>query len=380
MRTKPTVDSPKPASRYLAAGVAATVLLTGCAKEAAPTKAVTPVRVSTVSNLDLSSGYRYSANIAANSQVNLAFKSGGYVESIQQRKGADGRIRPLESGDTVSQGEVLARVRESEYSDRVKQAAAQLAQAQSAADHSKEDFTRATRLLASDSMTKSDYDIVRARHDSDAAALENAKAALAQATTALNDCSIRSPMNGWVLERSVEVGALAGTGTAAFVVADIHLVKAVFGVPDTSVNLAHLGDSQTITTSSLSGEFHGRITSISPSADPKSRVFSVEVTIPNPGTQLKPGMIATLTLGAGAKAAAVAAVPLGAVVHSSKKADGFAVFVLEEQGGKSVVRERDVQIGDTVGNMIGVTQGLKIGERVVTLGGTEVKDGDTVQV
>src|SRR5262249_21806593 len=180
---------------------------------------------------------------------------------IQQRKGADGRIRPLESGDTISQGEVLARVRESEYSDRVKQAAAQLAQAQSAAEHSQQDFARATKLLATDSITKSDYDSVKARHDSDAAVLENAKAALTQATTALNDCAIRSPINGWVLERSVEVGTLANTGTAAFVVADIHLVKAAFGVPDTTVSLARLGDPQTITTSSLNGEFHERVTS-----------------------------------------------------------------------------------------------------------------------
>jgi RND family efflux transporter MFP subunit len=355
-------------------------LAAGCQKEIAITKPITPVRVSSVSNLDTSSGYRYSANITAYTQVSLAFKSGGYVDSIQQRKGADGRIRPLETGDRIAEGEVLARVRESEYSDRVKQATAQLAQAQSASEHSKEDFARATKLLASASMTKSEYDGVRARHDSDAAALENAHAALAQSTTALKDCSVVSPMNGVILERNVELGTLAGTGTPAFVVADIHLVKVVFGVPDTTVSLARLGDPQTITTSSLNGEFHGRITSISPSADPKSRVFSVEVTIPNSDARLKPGMIATLSLGAGPQRHPVAAVPLGAIVHSSKKADGFAVFIVEDQGGKAVVRERDVAVGDAIGNMIGVTEGVKVGERVVSVGGTQVKDGEAVQV
>src|SRR5262249_33230164 len=155
--------------------------------------------------LDTSSGYRYSANIAANAQVTLAFKSAGYVDSIQQRKGADGRIRPLETGDKIAEGEVLARVRESEYADRLKQATAQLAQAQSASDHSNEDFARAAKLLASASMTKSEYDGVLARRDSDAAALENARAALAQSTTALKDCSVISPMNGVVLDRNIEL-------------------------------------------------------------------------------------------------------------------------------------------------------------------------------
>lgn len=355
------------------------LLAAGCEKPEATSKAATPVRVSAVSNLDSSPGYRYSASIAADSQVSLAFKSGGYVQTIEQRKGADGRTRPLETGDTVAQGEVLARVRESDYSDRVKQAAAQLAQAQTALAHSSEDFSRATKLIAADSLTKSDFDAVKARNDSDTAAVENAKAGLAQAKTAFEDCAVRSPLDGWVLERNVEVGALAATGTPAFVLADVRRVKAVFGVPDSAVGIVRLGDPQTITTSSLSGEFHGRITSISPSADPKSRVFSVEVTLPNPENRLKPGMIATLVLG-GKAASPVVVVPLGAVVRSTKVRDGFAVFVLEELSGKTTVRERDVQVGDTVGNMIGVTRGLKTGERVVTVGGTEVKDGDAVEV
>ncbi len=182
------------------------------------------------------------------------------------------------------------------------------------------------------------------------------------------------------MERDVEIGALAGTGTQAFIVADTHLVKAVFGVPDTTVQSAILGTPQTITTSSLRGEFHGKITAVSPSADPKSRVFSVEVTIPNGDNRLKPGMVATLPLGAGKLEQPTTVVPLSAVVRSSKHADGFAVFVIEDQGGKSFAHERVVEIGDTLGNMISVTQGLKVGERIVVVGGTQIKDGDEIQV
>ena len=91
-------------------------------------------------------------------------------------------------------------------------------------------------------------------------------------------------------------------------------------------------------------------------------------------------MIATLTLGAGPQRRALAAVPLGAIVHSSTKTNGFAVFVIEEQNGKTIVRERVVEVGDAIGNMIGVTEGVQVGERVVSVGGTQVKDGDAVQV
>ena len=340
----------------------------------------TPVRVTSVGTFEGSGGIRYSANINAFTQVTLSFKSAGYVDNIAQRTGADGRIRVLQVGDRVTRDEVLAHIREGDYLDKVNSAKAQLAQAQAAYDKSQLDFERASKLLSSDSLTKAQYDSAKASFDSNAAELANDKANLQLATTALSDCSLRSPLNGWVVERDVEIGALAATGTQAFIVADTLLVKAVFGVPDTTVQSAKLGTPQTITTSSLPGEFHGKITAVSPSADPKSRVFSVEVTIPNGDNRLKPGMVATLSVGAGKVEQPTTVVPLSAVVRSSKHANGFAVFVIEDQGGKSFAHERVVELGDTLGNMIGVSQGLKVGERIVVVGGTQIKDGDEIQV
>src|SRR5262249_10158454 len=153
-----------------------------------------------------------------------------------------------------------------------------------------------------------------------------------------------SPLNGWVLSRQAEVGALVGSGSQAFVLADTHLVKAVFGVPDTRVNQVKLGAPQIIFTTSLPEEFRGHITSVSPSADPKSRVCSVEVTIPNPHNRLKPGMIATLNLSSPGRPSPVTVVPLSAVVRSTQHPDGFAVFVVSRQSGKTLAHERNVEI------------------------------------
>jgi membrane fusion protein, multidrug efflux system len=354
-------------------------LSSSCSHETTTT-VPTPVRVTSVGTFEGSGGIRYSANINAFTQVTLAFKSAGYVDNIAQRKGADGRTRVLQVGDRVTQDEVLAHIRESDYVDKLNSAKAQLAQVQAEYDKSQLDFERASKLLSSDSLTKAQFDTTKASFDSNAAGLADAKANLQLAATALNDCSLRSPLNGWVVERDAEIGALAATGTQGFIVADTHLVKAVFGVPDTAVRSAKLGTPQTVTTSSLTGEFHGKITAVSPSADPKSRVFSVEVTLPNEDNRLKPGMVATLSVDAGKQAQPTTVVPLSAVVRSSKQADGFAVFVTEDQGGKSFAHERVVEIGDTLGNMISVTRGLRVGESVVVVGGTQIKDGDEIRV
>jgi len=365
---------------FIFAVLLASALFAGCEHAAPPAHNAIPVRVSAAGTLEESGGLRYSADIEAFTQVSLAFKSGGYVDHILERKGADGRKRVLEVGDRVSQGEILAHVRQSEYSDKANFAEAQMDQVQANYDKAKLDFERATNLYKTDSYTKVQYDAAKAAVDAGAASVESARANWQQAKTALADCSVQSPLTGWVLSRNIEVGALVGTGTQAFVLADTHLVKAVFGVPDTRVSYVKLGAPQTITTTSLPREFHGRITSVSPSADPKSRVFSVEVTIPNSDDRLKPGMIATLTLGAGKLEPVTTVVPLSAVVRSTQNADGFAVFVVTDQAGKSIARERTVEIGDTQGNLISVTKGLKPGESVVVTGGTLIKDGDEIKV
>lgn len=365
---------------FVLATLVAAAFCAGCEHRNPPAPEATPVRVGLVVTLAESGGLRYSANIEAITQVSLAFKSGGYVDRVVQRRGADGRTRILQVGDRVSQGEILAHVRESEYSDKANSAKAQVDQAQANYDKARLDFERATNLYKSDSYTKAQYDAAKASFDSGAASVESAKASWQQTRTALTDCSLQSPLTGWVLSRDIEVGALVGNGTPAFVLADTRLVKAVFGVPDTRVGFVKLGAPQTITTTSFPDEFHGRITSVSPSADPKSRVFSVEVTIPNSDNRLKPGLIATLTLGAGRLEQPTTVVPLSAVVRSSQHAEGFAVFVLTKQGEKSIVGERTVEIGDTLGNAISITKGLKPGESVVITGGTLVKDGDEVKV
>src|SRR5262249_37312291 len=146
----------------------------------------------------------------------------------------------------------------------VNSAKAQMDQAEANNAKAKLDFERAANLYKSDSYTKAQYDAAQAARDAGSASVASAKANLEQARTALNDCSVQSPLTGWVLSRNVEIGALAGTGTPAFLLADTRQVKAVFGVPDTRVGDVTLGAAQTVTTTSLPEEFHGRITSVSP--------------------------------------------------------------------------------------------------------------------
>jgi multidrug efflux pump subunit AcrA (membrane-fusion protein) len=76
----------------------------------------------------------------------------------------------------------------------------------------------------------------------------------------------------------------------------------------------------------------------------------------------------------------VTVIPLSAVVRSIHDPSKFAAFVVEDQGGMSVARSRDIQVGETYGNQVSVTQGLSVGEQVISVGATITKDGEQVQV
>ncbi len=183
---------------------------------------------------------------------------------------------------------------------------------------------------------------------------------VSEANVALAYCELRAPFSGWVVKRSIDLGSLVGPATNGFTLADTESVKAVFGVPDTSISRVRLGQHLAISTDALPQQFAGRVSAISPAADPKSRVFSVEVTIPNPKNQLKSGMIASLALNGVQLPQSVLAVPLSAVIRDPARVDSFAVMVPEGSGDSATARLRAVELGDTYGNMIAAKGGLSI--------------------
>ena len=212
------------------------------------------------------------------------------------------------------------------------------------------------------------------------ASVSGAQAQVSEANVALAYCELRAPFSGWVVKRNIDLGTLVGPATNGFTLADTESVKAVFGVPDTSMNRVRLGQHLAISTDALPQQFGGRVSAISPSADPKSRVFSVEVTIANAKDQLKSGMIASLTLNGQQLPESVLAVPLAAVIRDPAHADNFAVMVTEGTGDPQTARLRAIELGNTYGNMIAAKGGLAFGERVITTGVSLIKSGDKVRV
>jgi multidrug efflux system membrane fusion protein len=338
------------------------------------------VRVRLVEERSQLAGARYSGSVEPRTRVDLAFKVGGYVRELAQVRPREGGSRTVQEGDFVTRGTVLAVVRESDYQQKVGAAQAGLAEAVAAQKQAQLDVERAQKLLASHAVAAAEVETAAVRVETAAARAESAKSRILEAELALGDCTMRAPIDGVLLKRPIEVGSLVAPGTLAFVIADTKSVKVLFGAPDRLVEKLKLGGVLGVTFDAVAGQFSGTITRIAPSADPKSRVFEVEATIPNGQNQLHVGMIAKLTIPEDSLQGQALVLPLTSVVRSPREARGFSVFVVEDERGKTIARLRDVKLGDVVGNTVIVAEGLTANQRVVSMGATLITEGEPVRV
>jgi multidrug efflux system membrane fusion protein len=343
-------------------------------------KAPIPVLVRSVQEPSDARGARYSGTIEPETRVDVAFKVGGYVRELLQVKSQEGTQRKVQEGDFVSAGTALAVVREGDYQEKVAAANAQLAQSMASQSQAQIDFDRSKKLLTYGAVPTAELDTNTSRLASAKALVQSAQAQLGDAQLLLKDATLRAPIDGVVLKRAVEAGTFVSPGSPGFSIADVTNVKFVFGAPDGLLDKLTLGTPLSVHVDAVGSDVAGTITRIAPSADSKSRVFEIEVTIPNADGRLKPGVVASLAVPALTQTGTMSALPLTGVVRSLKDPRGFAVFVVTDEASGSVAHARDVTLGAVIGNEVQVLTGLAKGERIVTMGATLLVDGARVRV
>jgi RND family efflux transporter MFP subunit len=314
----------------------------------------------------------------------------------------------VEPGATVTRGLILARVRASDYQAVVDEAQgsrdestagitaaeAALAEAQAGSTQAKADFGRIAALWQQESITKPAYDASKARLDVAQAKVDAAAAAviaaqqraaaaaaqLQEARIALADTELRAPFDAVLLERRVDVGTLASPGSPAFTVADLHLVKARFSVPDTALHMFGAGMPLPLTVDAFANErFQGHVLSIAPAADPKSRSFEITVAIDNPTMKLRSGMIASTHVADETVDRHQVRIPIDALVHDPTR-DRYLVYALDQKDeGITAVKAVDVRPGPLVGNQVSILDGLTAGQRIVASGANLLRPGDVVR-
>jgi len=220
------------------------------------------------------------------------------------------------------------------------------------------------------------YQVAQKQYDLRAAEgqLMSAKAKASGAEAQLSYTKIVSPINGVVTDRPFYVGETAPIGSPILTVMDLSQVVARAHVSQQEAAALKVGDAASL---SLPGgtPVPGSVSLVSPALDPNSTTVEVWVQARNPGMQLKPGASVKVSMVA-EKVAHAIVIPAQALLTSPDGAG--SVIVLDSS---NVPHKQKVETGIRNGNDVQITQGLKAGERVVTVGAFELdkEDPDVLQ-
>ncbi len=197
------------------------------------------------------------------------------------------------------------------------------------------------------------------------ATYKDALAAYEQSALALKKTTLTSPIAGVVIEKKVSDGQLGSSGSEAFIVGNISTLKVLLPVPDSEILTWKKDQKVNI---SLYNEIRtGTVTQIYPSTNSKTGSINVEVSIPNPELNWKPGQVISASKSMNQSEALL--VPVEAVIST-----GNDPYVFKAVNGKAV--KTAIKLGKVTNNQLEVVSGLQAGDQIVTQGAGTLFNGD----
>ncbi|WP_454598005.1 efflux RND transporter periplasmic adaptor subunit [Qipengyuania sp. SM2507] len=286
--------------------------------------------------------------------------------------GEGGRVVsvPVDAGDWVNQGQVLAVIDRSVQSQQVRSARAQIEVARSEANLAQANLDRALQLVERGFISKADVDRLTATRDGAVARLGVAQAQLGELQARNERLNIVAPAAGLVLSRDVEPGQTVGGGSPPlFLIARGGEIEMLAQVGETQLSNLSTGVRAEVTPVGSEKTYTGQVWQLSPIIDAQNRQGTARIAMSyEPG--LRPGGFATARIASGTVVAPV--LPESAVLSDR---DGSFVYIIDSD---NKAQRRSVTTGSTTPAGIVVTEGLTGRERVVLRAGGFLTEGESV--
>jgi RND family efflux transporter MFP subunit len=338
------------------------------------------------------------------SQTFTLLNASGYV--VAQRKAAvaskvTGRLVALnvEEGNRVRKGEVIARLENDDVRAARSQAEANLnasrhnlEQAKAEMDDATITFQRNKTLMEPGYISKAEYDASEARYKRVVASVATAEAAVRAAVAALQNAQvaveytfIRAPFDAVVLTKNADIGdivtpigAAADAKAAVVTIADMDSLQVEVDVSESNLQMVKIGQPCEIQLDALpDSRFRGTVHMIVPTADRTKATVLVKVRFFDKDMRILPEMSAKVAfLSREAKddeQKPRTAVNASAVSGLNGKK---SVYLIKEN---RVVR-MPITLGEKLGDMVEIVEGLKAGDRVVLKPLEKMKDGQRIKL
>ena len=276
---------------------------------------------------------------------------------------------PFQNGGTAKKGDVLMRLDTSSETAQLHTAEADLALA-------KADLDRAKDLAARKVISQSEYDSAESKYKQKAGIVDNMRSLIAKK-------EIRAPFDGQLGIRQVNVGQTINAGQLVVALTALNPVFVDFALPQQNLPKLSEGLQVHVYSDAIPGEeFKGKLNAINPMIDAVTRNVTLQATLDNSKHELRPGMFVKVDVILPTKQQTLI-VPGSAISYAPF---GDSVFIIEKKrDGKTgkdglVLRQQFVRIGESRGDFVAITEGLKTGETLVSTGVFKLRNGMAVTI
>ena len=356
------------ATLALLVGVGTTAACRGGDEARAETAAATavvvgPENVAVVRLQDVRTGPALSGSLQAEQEATVrAELSAAVVQTF------------AEVGQRVGRGAILARLDDRAIRDTYLSTQTAVTTAQNNYSVAARELQRAQTLAKAGAIADREVEYARNAAASASAQLANARAMHANASKQLSYTQIRAPFDGVVSQRQVSAGDVVSPGGAMFTVVNPASMRLEASVPANQLSAIRVGLPVEFSVTGYPNRvFAGRITRVSPTADPATRQVGIVATIPNAGNTLVGGLFAEGRVASETRTAPVA--PVSAVDER-----GLRPIAMRVKNGR--VERVDVQLGirDETHEIVEIRLGLTPGDTVLLGAARGVSPGTPITV
>jgi RND family efflux transporter MFP subunit len=317
------------------------------------------------------------ATLTSPAQANAVLTASGYV--VARRKAAVASkgtgtliFLGVEEGDKVKKGQVIARLDDSDVAASLQRARENLRVVEADLNDAKQSLERQRVLLARDMVARSEYDIAEARYKRVIAGIDAAKFAVKEAEVAVNNTRIVAPFDGTVLKKNADVGEIvaplagaASSKAAVVTIADMSSLEVEADVSEANITRVVPGQACEIRLDAYPDRrYQGYVTKIVPTADRAKATVLVKIKFKNYDDRVLPEMgakIAFLAPGSDespARAKSLLTIPVAAVASRNGRQ---VVFQVKDDRATGL----PVVLGERMGNLVEIKEGLKEGDKVI---------------
>jgi len=225
--------------------------------------------------------------------------------------------------------------------------------------------------------------VSKAELDSAESKFKQKNASADQMRSMITKKTVRAPFDGQLGIRQVNVGQTVTAGQQVVSLQSLDPVYADFALPQQYLSELKKGLEVRVTTDAASGHvFHGKLSAVNSMVDVATRNVALQATLENPDHSLRPGMFAKIEVVLPQKQRSLV-IPGTAVAYAPF---GDSVYIIEkkkdEKTGEETqaLRQQFIRIGETRGDFVSVTTGLKAGEEIVSAGVFKLRNGMSVTI